>query len=935
VKPADVRFRLSSLFFVGLLTWGAYAFLVYFGQPSHRAALLSAQATSEIARACEGRSELCSGLLSIVPSVLQTFRRGAPFLWYVLPSFVLYGVFLGVTFHRHRVLRFQARLRPWHILLLFLASSWLIFTAVSFSHVERGGRSVPLRRVIEPHPGVYPEESPKSLRLLRRNFAALKDRGCLAPEPDVQPDARGYWLRASCVQQSFLTRVLPQIVFLFFVVLVLGTLGRAILAGLRVGAPTLLTEATLSVGLGACAAIVFLWLAGVLGLYTAWLGWGGMTATLVLGYRHLGYWVRVFAAHRWEVRRSWHSLTLLCAWLLLSYLALNFLVVIRPFPTGWDALGSYLNRPKLLVSYGRFIHSMPSFQWEYLTSLGFLLFGSESVFGATAAMMMNWLAGPFALLVILATSQLLLGPGTGVVAALLYYSLPLVGQFSFADMKTDNAAFALQASGLMCVLYALFRARDVGAPGGQPWRWYVLAGTFCAFAFGTKATAIMGLMALAGLLFGAQAHWTAFVGVAFFSACVFEGWGVLEVERIAQRAMAGTRLSPGTFQIVFLLLGSLCFVPSLVRRRKDLLRAVRSAALVAVAFLACVAPWILHNNLLAGIGPPRLLLTAPRTMVPVLDLGVERDFAARGRIVRQLRGDLRVDSDLCRRTGREEELGRYWGFGKGWQHYLELPWRAVMNLDVAGYYVTTSPALLLFPLLLLLPFFWVPDGRWLRWVFLSTMYLLLQWILLANGVPWYGIVILLGLVLGLEVLLARAPNGASRWLAGGFVGLALVGSLGMRLERFEAQENVFEYSIGKTDATTMRVRALPHYDEIVKTVMMRHARLPERPYLYRVGTFIPYFLPRNLEVVGVTDQDLDVFSCLHQEGDNALTLRRLQALGFNSIVFDTRTATIETDVNGSLHRKVRAFVDFLNDRSLGLRVVVNDPGAGIAFVLLP
>ncbi len=45
--------------------------------------------------------------------------------------------------------------------------------------------------------------------------------------------------------------------------------------------------------------------------------------------------------------------------------------------------------------------------------------------------------------------------------------------------------------------------------------------------------------------------------------------------------------------------------------------------------------------------------------------------------------------------------------------------------------------------------------------------------------------------------------------------------------------------------------------------------------------------------------------------------------------------TIERDPNGSLHKKVQAFVDFVNSPGLGLQLAVNDPDAGIAFVLLP
>jgi hypothetical protein len=64
-------------------------------------------------------------------------------------------------------------------------------------------------------------------------------------------------------------------------------------------------------------------------------------------------------------------------------------------------------------------------------------------------------------------------------------------------------------------------------------------------------------------------------------------------------------------------------------------------------------------------------------------------------------------------------------------------------------------------------------------------------------------------------------------------------------------------------------------------------------------------------------------------------VKRLKALGFNSIVFDTNTATIERDEQGSLHKKVNSFVEFVNNPASGLQILVSDEQAGIAFILIP
>ena len=167
------------------------------------------------------------------------------------------------------------------------------------------------------------------------------------------------------------------------------------------------------------------------------------------------------------------------------------------------------------------------------------------------------------------------------------------------------------------------------------------------------------------------------------------------------------------------------------------------------------------------------------------------------------------------------------------------------------------------------------------------------------------------------------------------VALSLMTAYSQRFWQFDQQRNLFEYPIGKVSYEAMRERTIPHYDDIREMIELRAEQNQERPYVYRVGTFIPYFIPKNLEVLPVADHQLDFFNCLYQEHDAALTLKRLQALGFNSIIFDTNTHTIEQDPNGSLHQKVQEFVDFVNTPGLGVTLPINDPDGGIAFILLP
>ncbi|MFA6259370.1 MAG: glycosyltransferase family 39 protein [Candidatus Peribacteraceae bacterium] len=921
---------LSLVLFLGMLTWGVYTMLVYFGIPVHGQVLL-AQAGRDYVDGMCGALPLCRGFFGLLPSVIRTFGKAAPFAWYGMLTLVAYGAYLVWHAFRHGHMQLSFRMRPWHIFGFFLLSLWGIFTVLSFSDLGNG--ESPLR-LVEPHPSIYQGDDARGLQVLQENFDRLIAVDCLWKVGEVRPGIGDYRVKFSCVQQSFLVYVLSQVLFLTLLLFVFLTAGRALLWHMRLRSLPPLLESVISLCAGMCMGIVVLWFMAVFGIFSPIVAWGVLIATLLFGARHVWYWLRSLHTHVWDFSCSWRSLALLFSYLLVSYLALNFLVVVRPFPIGWDDLGSYLNRPKLLVSYGSFIPSMSSFQWEYLSALGYLFFGYNSTFGSTAAMLINWSAGLLAILVVIAFTRTFLRGGAAL-AALLYYSLPIVGHFSFADMKTDNAVFAFQAISILCLFLYLFPFSRDEAPRRR-WQWIALAGAFCAFGFGTKATAIMTFMMLGTVLLGSLVHWSGFFGGVLLAFVVFEVQGPLGIERIAQRVHMGEWVSSQGFSLVFSLFGIAILIIAFLRNRKAAFPAARAVFVFVASFFLCILPWIIHNNVQAGNTVPTLLLDAPNTITPVMDYS-GTDVPNAVAPVRSLTGALVVDRShpACVATGREEELGRYWGFGDGWGHYLLLPWRTVMNIDSAGYYVTSAPFLLLFPLLLLLPYFWMSQGRWLRWLFAGTVFLVVQWMFLANGVPWYGISMFLGLCIGVAAFTVRAPDRSNRWIALLLIGGSLLSNFSMRLWQFEQQRNLLEYPIGKVSAETMRKRTIPHYDTVTEVILERYNTMPDRPYVYRVGTFLPYFIPRNLEIIGITDHQLDTFRCLHQENDNQLTLQRLKALGFNSIIFDTNTATIERDIQGSLHRKVQEFVDFLNDPSLGMRAVVNDPDAGIAYILIP
>jgi hypothetical protein len=952
-----------SLFVLGLV-FGGMTLVAYLGMPVHELVFSTPQEIQPMDLICGVdtgiRTLLCRGSSTVYPFVVNTLQMMSPFWMYAFASVLLYlGVVLFFAYRTgYFALRFSAR--PILIVGLFALSVWLIGStlAVGTLYNDRTPESQmiadedgnleypPIRRFYEPTTQVYGGIGEEGLQELQANYQSLLSRGCLTQIGATQAGTKIYDLSFFCMQTSLFTRAGGQMVMVLLFLLNLLVIGRGILQLLRIGRMPLLAEAALSTGLGALGMIAILWLLSVLSILKQPLVLALFFGAPVALFWNTIYWAKASWFARFEVSEPVHSVTTLLFWLLISYLALNFLNVVRPFPIGWDDLGSYLNRPRLLASYGYFIPSVSQFQWEYLSSMGYMLFGFDSAFGSTFAMQINWAAGFLALAAVYVTGRLFFGKRGGLIAAMVYYFLPMTGHFSFADMKIDNAAFFSSALAVLALLLHLF-----GAPGADendedsPWRpsgmqMLMVAGLLAGLSFAIKPTAILTILMMLAMLSGRFLGPVAFAGMSFFGFGALAKFGALDLNQITQRLQ-----SASVDRNIFLGLTfgvGIALVCVALYRKRDVARPylLHLGVLVGSILVACL-PWMTYNVVLSGEPSIDHALKAVDVTSPQI-FYQQSDHPAKINIdertpVRTLPPELKLDPNhaACKTSARTEELDRYWGFGTGWDHYIGLPWRQVMNIDSFGYYVTLAPILLLVPLLLLVPYFWSDRGRWLRLLFAGTMVFFLQWMFVGNGIIWYGIGMFLGLALAIEAFVRRAPDAHNRILYSILIAFSIFICLSNRMWQFDTQKNLFEYPLGKVTSTALREMTIPNYDDIRDSVETRHNSMPDRPYTYRIGTFISYFIPKNREILPLADHQLQFFTCLNQEKDHALTLKRLQALGFNSMIFDTNTQTIERDPNGSLHRKVAGFLQFANDPAVGLQIVVNDPGNGIAYILLP
>ncbi len=949
---------LSFALFLTALLWGGYTLIVYLGIPVHALVYAKPEDVDAINLACGGDASvstyLCRGSALLAPFVIALFQMGSPLTMYVLLSLLLYGAFLLTSGYRTGYFRLRLTVRPILVVAAFALSVWLIATTLSVGTLynantpdnqkisDEGGEKIlqPFARFYEPLPQVYGGVGPQGMAELQANYQELLKENCLTEIGTTQNGAKISNLHFFCMQKSIFGRVGLQFIMIAIFLLNLLVLGRLLLRKVvRIGEIHPLLLVCFSIGIGALGWVAILWLLAILSLLHTTLVRILFFGMPLLLFRETLWWLKASWNDTFVLEAEWTDLFPILVWLLISYLALNFLNVVRPFPIGWDDLGSYLNRPRLLASYGSFIASMSQFQWEYLTSLGFTLFGYDSWHGSTFAMEINWAAGLLAVLSVYAFGRTYFGRGRGVLAAMTYYFLPMTGHFSFADMKIDNAVFFTSTLAVLAAFVALLPPDQKEEQHSPSSKLLLVAGLLAAFAFAIKPTAILSILMILSVMMGSFLGPIGFAGMAIVGFAILQSFGPLDISQISDRALLGISIGHSVASLATLIVGLGLIGYSVMQKRFTIRPILQSLAFFVTGLAIASAPWMLYNGAIAGTFSVGNMLKAPDLTAPQVSYQQREEMGTISATVpvHALPADLKLDENniACKGSARTEELDRYWGFGRGLSHYITLPWRQVMNIDAFGYYVTLAPALLLFPLALLLPFFWSRERKWLRMMFAGTFIFFIQWMLVGNGIAWYGLGMFLGFALILEAFIAYAPDTPNRSIFSFLLTMSIIVCLVNRLWQFDTQKNIFEYPLGKVSASGLREITIPDYDDVRESVVTRHETLPATPYTYRIGTFISYFIPKNREILPLADHQLGFFNCLNQEKNHALTLKRLLALGFNSIIFDTNTQTIEKDTNGSLHQKVNAFLEFANDPALHLNLLVNDPGNGIAYILLP
>ncbi len=612
------------------------------------------------------------------------------------------------------------------------------------------------------------------------------------------------------------------------------------------------------------------------------------------------------------------------------YFALFFLIsvnifdVIRPMPIWWDDMGVYLNMPKRIAEDAAILAGQWGQAWMLMTSLWFIL--RDWYVGTTVSMFLNffwwllWVMAVFAFINRFFKNRIM-----ALFWATFYYFMPMITFQSALDMKMDPTLFLFMVWAALILFdkwnSILDKIRDLTHKISLEdkikwWVWWFILWT----AFFIKITTAMQIFAFLWALSFFIFNWKTALWVIFLETSIFLLWFV----QIPEFSPEFTKILAIIFWIIWIILIAISKIKKY--QAKHFFTIWTS---VWIWFLFVAIPWAIFNYSSSHTLSMWWLTSWKFTESPIIDyikVGIDEKWA---------------DKEFCTSTWWKEEQWRYiWADQPFFQKYFTLPWKNTMNTQVHWYYLD-----IWFLFLALLPglfLLWIWRRFWkLEW-WLMILFSInwLFWAFAAKWIPWYwlfwflpAIVLLSMVIFDKNYWVEAEKKGEINFFKYIFIWLIIISICAfwyLRETKTFSQATV-AYAFWKINWDKYIDWIVPTYRDTVKLIDSYPHNAENPNYLYRVWTFIPFFI-KDVRRVMVWDSQLDRFRCIDWDWkDDARTLKRLKDLWFKFFVLDTNTYTIEKNPNWTLHKKYKRFIEFANKN---LKVLYYKPKNWIAFMMI-
>ncbi len=791
---------------------------------------------------------------------------------------------------------------------------------------------------------------------------------------------------------NFNQKALPLIGYLFLLTLTTFSLGSVVIGLLKIETKDKLLNIIVSITTGLFPLFIVLYAFGVKGVYSQANIIILFVLALIIGWRKNLQIIKDFFTYRISISKNLNYISVILGTIIALILANGFIDLVRPIGVGWDDITRYINYPKLLSDLGVLPNGNYGWPSMVISAMGFTLTKSSEWGHLLLFMTAFWFQG-LVVLVFVGIGKVLKLKHSGLLAASMLLTTPMVVHQMIFDTKTDLALTAIFSAALL-VLLIWYKKQDN--------KLLLIVGALIGMTLGIKITAIIGLLIIVLVFVHRQLSISFVPIVGSIVLFLFPFFARSFVEAGLLRDVKFFTVGSG---ILLLFIGGVLIWRH--RPKIDFKSTLVAGSILTISIIVGFAPIAIRNLYQTDYS-----------------LDLNKIFIGKTDNAYLAESDLFEEGYSCSKSGFEEEVVRYIGYEESVLKYLKLPWELTMNTQINKPYVDIGfLTLSIIPALVLIYLYKRYREKYefkdvykniIPFAFIFALAVFV-WSFVGQGVPWYGITAFaLGAILleyiyssfeikltDKEFLLTALTLALSMFMLYGIVSikndgdiqnnlssfilsaLLIVGIFGLPIlwigykSAFSKQNKfiifyailfiglliqlgwrgnisstkiLYSYGVGELNEQETIDTTLYAYRYMQCAVNggvwlrdkfdcagdeYKDINITRAP-VYRIGTFIPFFIKNN-DLRVFEDSRMDKVACLLNEYEDQEALERLRSLGFRYLVYDTNSETIEEDPNGPVHQKVANFEAWIKNLANKQEIVIcwgSDGKSAVQFISL-
>jgi len=439
-------------------------------------------------------------------------------------------------------------------------------------------------------------------------------------------------------------------------------------------------------------------------------------------------------------------------------LAINLISIFRPFPIGWDDLWAYMNFPRLMAN-SWYIGELGSMMgWQTFTGIGYMFSNP------TLAFFLNnvwWFLSVIS--VILIVSEIFKNKKNSFIdlpllAAMIFISMPMIVFQQAKDMKLDPGLFFISIIALYMLFDFYIQYRSKKEQKKLLSKWWTLKLFFViwlllGFAFTIKFTSLLLISALFAVLFYARLWVVWFLWFISIYFAIFTAGGLWKMMNVI--ALDSPELKQN-FSLAAWIIWIMLLVAARLKTKKRFRRFIPRILSLSTWIIIAIAPWWI-SNIISTLDSNQKISVSKLISGSADRFELDYTKIYSKNELENIKSAVWLRGLSASGTTSNEDFWRYFGYEKGINNYVKLPWNLTMQTNQWWEFTTIG-----FLFLALLPtiFLFLPFWRkeYSIWIYLLIIFEILLFIVpqtrdwatsMMSGVLlpyWYIFILLLGLL---------------------------------------------------------------------------------------------------------------------------------------------------------------------------------------------